>query len=322
MPPTFMPRRMRSHLRNKETARPARPLHERELLRICGLAAVQALFHCDPGRVERLFFEPALKSELDAACRGLARVHKPYREADGAELIRIAGTVLHGGVVAIARPRPLADVGSAMARAWAQDGKPLLILDGIGNPHNLGAIARSAAFFGLTRLLLADRPDQALPSDAAYRVAEGGLEYLALYRATLPAALHHLRHAYRVIGTSLAGGSAELDPARDRPVALIFGNENAGLDAAMLALCDEVIRIPGSGLVQSLNVASAAAILIYLLTRSPSGSRDGRASAIKRSRAPSSRASTSGPPSTYFSSSATASSVDNASRRGSRRIRP
>ena len=313
---------MRSRPRNKAKAQPARPLHERELLRICGLTAVQALFDRDPGRAERLFFEPALKGELDAACRTLARAHKPYREAEAAELARIAGTVLHGGVVAIARPRPLADLDPDTIRAWAQDGQPLVILDGIGNPHNLGAIARSAAFFGLARLVLADRPDQALPSDAAYRVAEGGLEYVALYRARLPAALYELRRAYRIVGTSLARGSAEIAPSGDRPVALIFGNEKSGLQKTTLALCDEAVKIPGGGLVQSLNVASAAAVLFYLLTRSTSGSRDGRTSAIKRSRAPSSQASTSGPPSRYFNSSATASSVDNASRRGSRRIRP
>jgi len=266
-----MPSPVRPHPRNKRTAQPVRPPHERELLRICGVPAVRALFERDPGRVERLFFEPALRGELDACCQALAGAHKPYRQLDRAELALIAGTVLHGGAVAIARPRPLADLDPKVARAWAQDRKPILILDGIGNPHNLGAIARSAAFFGLERIVLADRPDQALPSDAAYRVAEGGLEHVALYRAPLRAALRALRHVYRIVGTSLAGDSAGMEPTADRPVALMLGNEITGLDAATLALCDEVVRIPGSGHVQSLNVASAAAILIYLLTRSASG---------------------------------------------------
>jgi TrmH RNA methyltransferase len=115
---------------------------------------------------------------------------------------------------------------------------------------------------------LADRPEQALPSDAAYRVAEGGLEHLTLHRAPLPAALRELRRAYRVVGTSLAMGSVPENRAAGRPVALLLGNEETGIDAATLAACDEVVRIPGSGQVQSLNVASAAAILIYLLTRS------------------------------------------------------
>jgi TrmH RNA methyltransferase len=229
---------------------------------------VRALFERDPGRVERLFFEPAMRGELDVFCQALARARKPYRQVDGAELARISGTVLHGGAVAIARPRPVIDLDPEAAAMWAEDGKPLLILDGIGNPHNLGAIARTAAFFGLDRIVLADRPDQALPSDAAYRVAEGGLEHLMLYRAQLPAALRQLRHAYRVVGTSLATGSVPEKRAGARPVALILGNEETGLDAATLAACDDVVRIPGSGHVQSLNVASAAAILIYLLTRS------------------------------------------------------
>jgi len=266
-----MPSQGSRHPRNKRKVWPAHPLHERELLRICGLAAVRALFDRDPGRVERLFFEPALRDDLDGFCRVLARAHKPYRQVDGAELARVAGSVLHCGAVAIARPRPLADLDPAAARAWAQDGKPHLLLDGIGNPHNLGAIVRSAAFFGLTRIVLANRPDQALPSDAAYRVAEGGLEYVALYRAPLHGAVRALRGAYRIVGTSLEEGSAKIEPTGGRPAALILGNERTGLDAATLALCDDVVRIPGSGHVQSLNVASAAAILIYLLTRSASG---------------------------------------------------
>jgi RNA methyltransferase, TrmH family len=307
---------------SKQPASPARPPHERELLRICGLAAVRALFDRDPGRIERLFFEPALKNDFDAACRALARARKPYRQVDSAELARISGTVLHGGAVAIARPRPLVGLDPAAVGVWARDRKPLLILDGIGNPHNLGAIARSAAFFGLPRIVLADRPDQALPSDAAHRVAEGGLEYVALYRARLSAALLELRHSYLVVGTSLAVGSGTIEPTGDRPVALILGNETTGLGPATLALCDDVVKISGNGPVQSLNVASAAAILIYLLTRSSADGRVDRASAIRRSRAPSSAASISGPPSRCFNSSATASSVDSASRRGSRRIRP
>jgi RNA methyltransferase, TrmH family len=245
----------------------SRPPHSRQLLRICGVAAVTALFERDPRRVERLFFEDKVKGDIGPFCRTLARARKPYRQVDKAELARVAGTPLHGGIVAIAAPQPMADFDRNAARIWANNGKPLLILDGIGNPHNLGAIARSAAFFGLERLVLADRPDQALPSDASYRVAEGGLEHLDLYRAPLPAALFELRPAYRVIGTAPGHG-----PVPDRlesgpPVALVFGNEETGLDPATIAACDQIWSIPGSGRMQSLNVAAAAAILLFLVTR-------------------------------------------------------
>jgi TrmH RNA methyltransferase len=245
-----------------------RPRHERELVRICGLAAVRALFERDPGRVERLFFSAEMKGEVGVFCRRLARERKPYRQVEDPELTRVAGTVLHGGMAAIARPQPLDDFDPSAAVEWARSGKPVLLLDGVGNPHNLGAITRSAAFFGIERVMLADRPDQALPSDASYRVAEGGFEHVRLYRAALPGALAALRPDYRIVGTALGQNAMPAQWPGAHPVALILGNEEAGLAPATLAACDELVTIPGSGHLQSLNVAAAAAILIYLATRS------------------------------------------------------
>ena len=79
------------------------PPHSRQLLRICGLAAVAALFERDPRRVERLFFEDRVKGEVGSFCRTLARARKPYRQLDKAELSRVAGTPL--------RPRAVAQRG-------------------------------------------------------------------------------------------------------------------------------------------------------------------------------------------------------------------
>ncbi len=237
------------------------------MLRVCGLAAVAALFERDPGRVERLFFEPRLRGEVGGFCAILARARKPYRATGSVELARVAGTVLHGGIAAIARPRPLVALDPLAVPGWAQDGKPILVLDGIGNPHNLGAIARTAAFFGIKRVVLADRPEQALPSDATYRVAEGGFEHLTLYRASLPRTLRELGQAYRIIGSALGRSDSLSRRSKGKPPAIVLGNEETGLDPATFAACDEIVTIPGSGEVQSLNVAAAAAILIYALTR-------------------------------------------------------
>jgi TrmH RNA methyltransferase len=248
-------------------------VHERDLLYVCGLAAVEALFASDASRVERLFFEPRLARMLANARRALAKTHKPYREVEADELARIAGTVRHGGVVAVARPNPLLALDPGLAAGWIRDGRALLILDGIGNPHNLGAIVRSAAYFGVRRIVLAERSEQALPSAASYRVAEGALDRVILYRAKLPAALPALKRFYRIVGTAPRDGVALAQFRSERPVALIFGNEESGIDPAILALCDTVVTIPGlpipgSGQVQSLNVAAAAAVLFYAL-RSP-----------------------------------------------------
>ncbi|HMK80706.1 MAG TPA: RNA methyltransferase, partial [Xanthobacteraceae bacterium] len=157
------------------------------------------------------------------------------------------------------------------ARLWSREPQPLLILDGVGNPHNLGAIARTAAFFGLRRLVLSDHPAQASPSDASHRVAEGGLEYLALYRVDgIAAALKQLKAYYRVVAAA-PGKHRDLSalPRGEKPFALVLGNEEEGLPRATLAACEEIVAIPGAGRIQSLNVAASAAILLYALSSQP-----------------------------------------------------
>jgi RNA methyltransferase, TrmH family len=86
-----------------------------------------------------------------------------------------------------------------------------------------------------------------------------------LYRAPLAAALPALKGAYRIVGTALRGGVPLGQLPRDRPVALVLGNDENGVDPATLALCDTVATIPGGGPVQSLNAAAAAAVLLYAL---------------------------------------------------------
>jgi TrmH RNA methyltransferase len=239
----------------------------KNLLRVAGLPAVAALFSAAPERVERLFFEERMKPHVGAFCVELARRRRPYRLVAAEEIERIAGSVMHGGIVALAKPRPVAALDVARCARWAARGRLLLLLDGVGNPHNLGAIARSAAFFGIERMILSDHPGQAGPSDASYRVAEGGLEYVELHRAPRFAPmLIELRRHYRVIGADAAGGRplAALRAA-DRPIALVLGNEERGLPPATLRACEELVTIPGAGRVQSLNVAASAAILLQAL---------------------------------------------------------
>jgi TrmH RNA methyltransferase len=143
----------------------------------------------------------------------------------------------------------------------------LLILDGIGNPHNLGAIVRTAAFFGIPRIVISDHPEQAGPSDASYRVAEGGMEHVELYHAHhFAQALRGLRRSHHVIGAAAENGKPiAAISASDKPIALVLGNEQYGLPRDTRRACDELVTIPGSGSVQSLNVAATTAILIYTL---------------------------------------------------------
>lgn len=228
---------------------------------ICGANAVAALFTRRPDAVMRLFYLPAQRGVVGDWCATLAAAKKPYRMIEADELATVAGTAHHGGVVAVARAR----VPAILDFAAPPRVKLLLVLDGIGNPHNLGAIARSAAFFGVKALLLGEGPGHAMPSDAAYRTAEGGLEWLDLYRTRdLPRALAGFDPHYRTVAASLSKAALPLaDLPRDRPVALVLGNEETGVSAPVLAACRRQVRIAGSPHVQSLNVAQAAAVLLH-----------------------------------------------------------
>lgn len=255
------------HPRSSVAPRSPSPSRD-DLLRVGGLPAVAAIFGHAPERVERLFFTPDRRRDAEPFCVALARLRRPFREVGPDELARIAASTSHGGIVALARPKPVLAFDPVAAAREAARVNLLVILDGVGNPHNLGAIARTAAFLGLDRLVISDHPGQAGPSAAAHRVAEGGLEYLQLYRATrLATGLKRLKPAYRVIGTALGRGRGLGELRRDRPVALVLGNEEEGLDAATLGACDEIVTIEGAGTVQSLNVAATAAILIHALQR-------------------------------------------------------
>ncbi len=232
--------------------------------RICGLNAVTALFACRPDAVTRLFYNEESKARVGPLCAELARVRRPYRLLPPDELERAAGTPHHGGVVAVATARPLGMMDFVRPPRFPL----LLILDSVGNPHNLGAIARSAAFFGVRALVLHETPLQAMPSDAAYRVAEGGLEYLEVYKTrNLRKALLALDPYYRTVAATLTDDGVPVSALpRDRPVALVLGNEERGVGFDALETCRRRIRIPSHGAVQSLNVAQAAAVLLHTLT--------------------------------------------------------
>ncbi len=238
-----------------------------ELDRHCGPAAVAAVVARRATDVMRLFHTADRRREAGPHCAMLARLRRPYREVTADELARIAGTQHHGGIVALALPRavPLLDPRALPEALRAARVTP--VLDGIGNPHNLGAIARSAAFFGCRAMVLSGDPRQAGLSDAAFRTSEGGLEALDLHRAAeLPAALRAMAPAMLSVAAVARGGVPPDRVPRGTPIALVLGNEEAGLPAPTVAACALRVTLPAAGPVESLNVSVAAAVLVHALS--------------------------------------------------------
>ena len=244
---------------------------------VCGPAAVAALYAQRPAAIKRLFFDADTSARLGKMASYLAKNKKPYRMVTPRELEKISGTIHHGGVVAIIPAPDLREPTLADLAAWGKTREPVLILDRIGNAHNLGALVRTAAFFGIRKIILADDQQQALPGEAAYRVAEGGFEHVETYRVyDLPGLCRALvENGYEVCGAAVASKETlnkairEIAPAR--PVALVLGNEETGLSTNIAAACTRFVTIPGTGKaggtggVESLNVSAAAAILMWAL---------------------------------------------------------
>jgi TrmH RNA methyltransferase len=250
----------------------ARAKSETREIKVCGFKAVTATFAVRPKCILRLFYTPEMFGRVGEYCRVLAQDRKPYRQVMADELERIAGTVHHGGIVAVTERPALQPPRFGDLTAWQREGHPILFLDRIGNPHNLGAIARTAAFFGITRMVIQRHAQQALPNDSAYRVAEGGLEHVHVYLVNDMLSLaKQLAPHFLVVGTSSHTGkpveAARPPRAPGRPVALLLGNEEAGLDPKLAGQCELLVRVAGSGAVESLNVSTAAAILLHWITQ-------------------------------------------------------
>ncbi len=234
---------------------------------VMGVHAVEALLEAAPARVVRVWIQPgsgrlkSLQEQIDEA--GIA-----VEECDGRVLDRLAEGVRHQGVVAEFRPRePLDDSG--LDACLDQVEVPLvLMLDGVTDPHNLGACMRSAAAAGAHALVVPkDRAAGLTP--VTRRAAAGASERLPLARVTnLARCLRRLaeRGLWRV---GLVGrAETSIYQARlEGPLALVLGSEDRGLRRLTREHCDELVRIPMPGMMESLNVSVAAGVALFEAVR-------------------------------------------------------
>jgi TrmH RNA methyltransferase len=203
----------------------------------------------------------------------MAERHAVYRMVPKTELEKISDTVHHGGIVAMVEDEPIASVGDAEATRWSASGESLVVIDGVGNPHNLGFLARTAAFLGYRKLVIGARGLETplnFIASSSYRVAEGAMEELEVrFTPVLHEFIRRNRANFFWLATavdSTAEPLERLDQRRvQRPPALVFGNEESGVSPEVLRACERRLCIPGTGAVESLNVSSAASIVLYHL---------------------------------------------------------
>ena len=206
---------------------------------------------------------------LDDIAELALSVGVPVREVSRAKLASAARTEAPQGVLARAAELPEIDLDDLLATPTGAPQPFLLVVDGVTDPGNLGALLRSAECAGVTGVVL-PRHRAVHVTPTVTKAAAGSIEYLPMSLVGgLPTAIRQLHEAgVWVVGLDASGPRPlfELDLA-DRPIALVLGAEGTGLSRLVRDRCDVVVSIPLSGRLGSLNVAAAGALACFEVAR-------------------------------------------------------
>jgi 23S rRNA (guanosine2251-2'-O)-methyltransferase len=242
---------------------------------VFGVHPVEEVCRARPREVAVVYVAEGHRAgEIDRAIaiardRGISVQLRP--RAHIAELAGRAST--HQGIAAVVGGYRYASIADMIERARAAGEPPLLVLlDGVTDPHNLGAVVRSAEVLGAHGVILPERA-AAPVSGAAVKASAGATErFLIAQVPRLLATIDDLRgQGLRVLGATAQKGEPIQSVALDGPVAFVLGSEGRGTREAVARRCDGLVQVPQRGLVASLNVSVAGAILLYEAMRQRQG---------------------------------------------------
>ena len=231
-----------------------------------GFHAISARLRRDPSSISRVLIRSSRDDVRATSAIELAQqANVPLEHVDAPRLDELAGHHRHQGIVAIATPsKPVIDIDDVLESLGGDDPPFLLILDGVQDPHNLGACMRSADAFGVDAIVVPK--DRAVGVNATVaKVASGAADTVPVVAVTnLARTLRHLKQR----GVWLVGADAEaseslFDADLTGPIAWVLGAEGSGLRRLTRELCDRIVGIPLSGMVGSLNVSVAAGICLF-----------------------------------------------------------
>ena len=202
----------------------------------------------------------------------------PVRFEDRIQLDRAAAAEHHQGVVAFTAAREALDIedilaGHSQPNAQAAD-QLLVLLDGIEDPHNVGAIVRTALAAGAAGLIIPERRAAGL-TDTVARVSAGALAHLPVARVkNLARAMEQLKEAgFWLIGLDERAEKSYTEVDYKGRIAIVMGSEGTGLHELVSKRCDFLVSIPTTGPVRSLNVSVAAGVVLFEALRRRTGGR-------------------------------------------------
>ena len=244
---------------------------------ITGLRAVEQILATESTDIRRIYAEYRTANPRVEAVIKMARQNNiEIQPANRARLMQISGESRHQGVVAEVRRSTLLDEAGlrTMVEERLQEGRPilLLVLDGVQDPHNLGACMRTADAAGVDAVIV-PRHGAAGLGPTVSKVAAGAAEQLPFVPVgNLGRVLGWLGdYGVRCVGTSDKADSTLFEADLGGSVALIMGREHTGLSKGIVSRCDTLVSLPMQGVVSSLNVSVATGICLYEIVRQRSG---------------------------------------------------
>ncbi len=190
-------------------------------------------------------------------------------EADRRKLDGMSRTKSHQGVIAVAAVREYADVDDILGAAREKGEPPLVVVcDELSDPHNLGAVIRTAECAGAHGVIIPKRRSAGLTAIVA-KTSAGAVSYLPVARVpNLTAVLKQLKEeGLWVFGADAAGGTRLYDADLKGPAAIVIGSEGDGMGRLVREQCDFLVSIPMKGRLNSLNASAAAAVVLYEAVR-------------------------------------------------------
>ena len=236
---------------------------------IFGMHAVRMMLERDATRVVRVLLTERRDDARVRAIEELARrQQRPLERVSARSLAQRLGAVVHQGIAADITPLPPWSEDDLLEALQTASAPLLLALDGVQDPHNLGACLRSADACGALAVIVPkDRAAQLTP--AARKVAAGAAETTPVVSVTnLVRTLKLVKQAgLWVVGADAAGEQPAAAVDLKGPVGLVMGAEGSGLRQLTRENCDYLVRLPRQGAVESLNVSVAAGMLLYEAAR-------------------------------------------------------
>ena len=225
-------------------------------------------------QIDKIFI---MKGEVDTALGHIASTARSQgivvADADKRKLDGMSRTHAHQGVIAVAAVRAYATVDDILQAARDKGEPPLLVVcDELSDPHNLGAVIRTAECAGAHGVIIPKRRSAGLTAVVA-KTSAGAVSHLPVARvANLPSLLKELKDEGLWIFGTAAGTTSLYAADLKGPAALVIGSEGSGMSRLVSETCDFLVRIPMRGKLNSLNASAAAAILLYEALRQRLGS--------------------------------------------------